>query len=1334
MLNRLMLVIVAGLLALNATATDAATYYVDSQNGSDAQTGLSLETAWQSLSKVNGNVFSAGDSILFKSGQVFVGTLKPQGNGTPDNPIVVGKYGGEVRPVIDGRGKRASVHLVNNEGWEITSLELINDGGAEPDKDAERYRAGVYVVASTKGLKRHIVLRDLKIHRIYPSKKRLRERFEGEFHEGYGIHFFALGTPAAEGFEGIRIEGCEISDISGDGIWLSRQGWDDRDIEHNFTDVVIVKNYLHHIGGAGFVPMRSKNLLVEDNVFSRTGASDDPRQFGMGSGMYAWNCADVLIQRNRFEHARGWYDSAGAHIDLGNRNLVYQYNVSYDNAGGFIYVFGDCSHSVFRHNLSINDGRRVKGTSNSHNDTPNDASKTIMISDHTSQLRESAGSRHIDIHNNTIYLASDIRTAIQVGPQSHDNLVRNNIFYVDGEITYQARGDISFDDNLYWGTGRKISGLPVGPMALFADPKLEKPGDANPDGYRLTEDSPAIDAAVEIAELGPFDYWGDKLLKGRQLDIGADEYVHEIESERMAQIAAATVRRRERRAEPEVETERVIVDFESVKAIAGNTTTHKASATAVPDTPGSSGALAAKTVVNPAADASEFFGTGFRLAPADLSAAEEIRFWIKTDIASRFSFLIGSPDNHASVFYFSTANAKPEKWTLITAPLAKFKKPLRSKGRADLTKVNKIQVTAFGSGPYDGKTIILDQVVSVGRPAPAAEKSPQASKSKPIRQVRQAHHSQAQGKPNFLVVLTDDQGFDDFGREGEHPYLETPNLDKLRNESVHFTNYHVMPVCAPTRAALLTGRHPWRAGVTVVDYGWSYINLEEILFPQVLQQHGYQTGMWGKWHCGDSDGYYPWERGFDEAYMTKGYVYKNNFGYLNGLENRVEHRKYSMEVLADYAIDFIGRNKDQPFCAYLPFITPHSEYVEIPGVYEKYKKKGLPDVLAKLYGTIEHFDTHLGRVLAKLEELGLAENTVVIFQSDNGPNLANAPRERFSKSDWAIRNPSELRGNKTHTWENGIKSPCFIRWTGRFDPKEVDVPAGITDIFPTVMDLAGIDYESKNHLDGTSLVPLLTNDLSRQDERKALAARYTFASDQAVHFQNRGNPKHPFPDKYRETIRFEDQALVCYNGRFKLLQKPFKKSFLDHLFSPMPEAGAHDLVLIDLEEDPQERVNVIEEHPEVAQKMLNTLKAWFADIVSEKNFGSRPEFLIGYEQKESASVSVRCASRIGGNFSNVSPIFKEVGDFGEFNLIIQSPGEWEVFLDHARTNTKRKLQISIGDQSHMIKPTGAFTKAGRFTFSNPEERLTLRIEVNPQDPNTEMILSKLKKITLRKVQ
>ncbi|MEO0446223.1 MAG: sulfatase-like hydrolase/transferase, partial [Verrucomicrobiota bacterium] len=348
--------------------------------------------------------------------------------------------------------------------------------------------------------------------------------------------------------------------------------------------------------------------------------------------------------------------------------------------------------------------------------------------------------------------------------------------------------------------------------------------------------------------------------------------------------------------------------------------------------------------------------------------------------------------------------------------------------------------------------------------------------------------------------------------------------------------------------------------------------------------------------------------------------------------------------------------------------------------------------------------------LLRLEELGLDENTVVIFQSDNGPNPSNGPGERFTVSDWAKRNPSQWRGNKTHTWENGIRSPCFIRWPGSFPPREVSVPSSVTDVFPTVLDLAGIDHESAHPLDGTSLVPLLTDDPSREEEREALTDRYTFASHQAVQFRNWANQKYPFPDRYRETIRFQDQSLVCFHKRFKLVRQSSRTSYLPFRFSPTPKASEDGWVLMDLENDPREQENVIEAHPEVAAKMQDALREWFSGIVQEKNFGSRPEFLIGYGQKESATIPVRCASRIGGTFTNVSPTFREEGDYGEFQLVTHTPGGGEVSLAHAMAKGNGELHISIGGQSHTIQPTGTRTKVGEFLLPEAGEELTLRVE------------------------
>ena len=583
----------------------------------------------------------------------------------------------------------------------------------------------------------------------------------------------------------------------------------------------------------------------------------------------------------------------------------------------------------------------------------------------------------------------------------------------------------------------------------------------------------------------------------------------------------------------------------------------------------------------------------------------------------------------------------------------------------------------------------------------------------------------ATDKPNFLVILTDDQGFDDFGWDGKHAYLETPYLDQLRNQSVYFANHHVLPVCAPTRASLLTGRHAWRTGVTVVGGGWPYIKLDEVLFSQILKQNGYQTGVWGKWHCGVGDGYYPWDRGFDETYMTEMYHYENNYGFVGSKENKVQHQKYSMDVMADYAIDFMERNKDRPFCAYVPFITPHSQYVAIPGYYEKYKKMGLSDVNAKLYGTIEKFDTALGRILDRMEELGLAENTVIIFGTDNGPNPHNAT-EKVSESDWGIRNPSQLRGNKANTWENGIRSPWFIRWKGTYAPKEVHANTHVTDIFPTILELAGIDYTSEKKQDGKSLVPLLEDQPSSRERLAELESRYVVSTHQAVNFKGRKNKNTPFPDDYRNSIRFEDQSLVCYNGRFKLILNPMQ--FMPYTFSAAPELDAGGYVLIDLESDPSETKNVIASYPEVANRMKKAMKVWFDDVVQDDNFGKRPEYIIGYKQKKSAQVSVLGAQLVGGEFSNVSPKIKDKGDFGEFNLIVQTPGVWEATLIHTKAATDGKIRVSVAGRSYTVNPSGTSTKVGPFNFSNENEDLTFRIEVDAEASNGKPIINRLNSV------
>ncbi|MEE9463814.1 MAG: sulfatase-like hydrolase/transferase, partial [Bacteroidales bacterium] len=206
-------------------------------------------------------------------------------------------------------------------------------------------------------------------------------------------------------------------------------------------------------------------------------------------------------------------------------------------------------------------------------------------------------------------------------------------------------------------------------------------------------------------------------------------------------------------------------------------------------------------------------------------------------------------------------------------------------------------------------------------------------------------------QPNIILIQADDLGWDDLGIHGNR-LIETPNLNSLAGESVRFSQFYVTPVCATTRAALLTGRHFLRTGVSHVHGGKDFLHLDETTIADVMKDAGYVTGMWGKWHSGKTDGYFPWERGFDEAFMARLYDYYDNEGSYNGESLQTEG--WITGVLTDMAIDFMKDHREVPFFAYLPYLTCHAP-LDAPRHYvEKYLGKGLSENLAMLYGMVEH--------------------------------------------------------------------------------------------------------------------------------------------------------------------------------------------------------------------------------------------------------------------------------------------------------------------------------------------------------------------------------------------
>ena len=322
-------------------------------------------------------------------------------------------------------------------------------------------------------------------------------------------------------------------------------------------------------------------------------------------------------------------------------------------------------------------------------------------------------------------------------------------------------------------------------------------------------------------------------------------------------------------------------------------------------------------------------------------------------------------------------------------------------------------------------------------------------------------------KPNVLVILTDDQGYGDLGIHGNVD-ISTPVLDGLARESVQFERFYVSPLCAPTRASLLTGRYHLRTGTISVSKRMEVMQTSEVTLGEIFKENGYKTGLFGKWHNGQHMPNHPMSQGFDEFFGFCGGHLSNYFDTeLEHNGKKVQTNGFITDILTDKAIEFIDSNKEKPFFCFVPYNAPHSPH-QVPDFYfDKYKEKGLDDELASIYGMMENIDVNVGRILKKLDDTGLAENTIVIFLSDNGPN--------------GIRFNGEMKGIKGSVDDGGVRVPCFWRWKGTIKPSIVPVNAAHIDILPTLVELCGFKKPKTKPLDGVSLAKALMNGTQLQE-------------------------------------------------------------------------------------------------------------------------------------------------------------------------------------------------------------------------------------------------------------
>jgi arylsulfatase A-like enzyme len=356
--------------------------------------------------------------------------------------------------------------------------------------------------------------------------------------------------------------------------------------------------------------------------------------------------------------------------------------------------------------------------------------------------------------------------------------------------------------------------------------------------------------------------------------------------------------------------------------------------------------------------------------------------------------------------------------------------------------------------------------------------------------------------PNVVLLLADDMGWGDLSKNG-NIYVQTPTLDRLAARSLSFDRFYVCPLCAPTRAEILTGRYFLRTGVSSVSQGAENMRSEEVTVAEVFKKNGYSTGCFGKWHNGSYFEQHPNRQGFDEfvgfCVGHLGYYYDAVYMYNDG---EVKSKGFCTDYFTDKALDFIEKNSKGQFFCYLAFNVPHSPF-QVPDKYfHKYKEKGLNNELSAIYGMTENMDENINRVLSKLDQLKISNNTIVVFLSDNGPNT--------------FRYNGKMKGKKGSVDEGGLRVPFYISWPGIIKNAITAQLAQDIDFFPTILHLCNIKYLSSLPVDGKDLSDVITEGKKPED-------RYIFSRQANLPLRScNGSVRN---DRYRLIVTQNDTSL-----------------------------------------------------------------------------------------------------------------------------------------------------------------------------------------------------------------
>lgn len=420
-------------------------------------------------------------------------------------------------------------------------------------------------------------------------------------------------------------------------------------------------------------------------------------------------------------------------------------------------------------------------------------------------------------------------------------------------------------------------------------------------------------------------------------------------------------------------------------------------------------------------------------------------------------------------------------------------------------------------------------------------------------------------KPNIIFLITDDQGYGDLSCHG-NPVLKTPHLDRLHREGVRFRDFNVSPTCAPTRAALLTGRHEFRNGITHTIHERERLTPDAVTLAEVLKSAGYTTGIFGKWHLGDQPTHLPDKRGFDEMFIHGaggiGQSYPGSCGDAPGnsyfdpaiLHNGtfVKTKGYCTDVFFAQATKWIETVKGkQPFYAHIATNAPHAPLNVRPEDEARYAGK-VPPQVAKFFGMIANIDDNVGRLLDQLTAWNLERDTLVIFINDNG---GTAGVKLYNDG---------MRGQKGTPWRGGVRACSFWRWPGTLQPADVDAMAAHIDFMPTLMEIAGARPTEKvtAQIEGRSLVPLLTNPAAPWPDRTLVTHVGRWERGQAAGAKL--------------------SACAIRNTRWKLISPNMK--------------GEQVWQLYDLKSDPAEAHNIASANPDTVKELSAAYDTWWTSV------------------------------------------------------------------------------------------------------------------------------------------